>query len=237
MPALDRAYRASPVPNVGYDDALRLALRLWRHRDARSSGSARGRANGEVGNVWMMATDIAMPGSSTRSATRVERDDADRELRLRAESACVLPAGRFPLGQAVEDWTRRCELYRGIAYGYLSFATLSAGAPQAALAEADSTLVAMRRAGFCGPSRGYLDHALASLALGDTATARRDFIAGSAGYPAGATMMLDSARAHLGARFDDAAFRRGADSARRARIACESTARERAKAKQRELGR
>lgn len=226
LPAFDRAYLAAPVPNVGYDDALRLVL-AYGDSATKERWRERGRVNGEMGNVWMAA----------RIASRLERDDADRELRLRAEQACVLPAGRFPLGQAVEDWARRCELYRGVAYGYLSFTTLSTGSPRAALAEADSTLAAMRRAGFCGPARGYLDHALASLALGDTATARRDFIAGSAGYPAGATIMLDSARAHLGARFDDAAFRSGADSVRRERIACEAVARERTKANLRELGR
>ncbi|HET9012601.1 MAG TPA: hypothetical protein VFN38_12340, partial [Gemmatimonadaceae bacterium] len=128
------------------------------------------------------------------------------------------------------------ELYRGMAYGYLSLATLSAGAPRAALAEADSTIVAMRRAGFCGPSRGYVDHALASLALGDTATAARDFIIASAGYAAGSSTMGDTARKHLGARFDDTEFRRGADSVRAARSACEEAARERMKARERELG-
>ena len=226
LPVLDRAYLAAPVPNVGYDDATRLAL-AYGDSVTKERWRERGRANGEIGSVWMM----------TQIASRLERDDADRELRLRAERACVLPAGRFPLGQAVEDWARRCELYRGIAYGYLSFTTLSKGAPRAALAEADSTIVAMRRGGLCGPARGYLDHALASLALGDTATATRDFIVGSAGYPAGATIMLDSARAHLGGRFDDAAFRSGADSARRKRIACEAAARERTRARLRELGR
>lgn len=226
LPALDRAYLAAPVPNVGYDDAMRLALAYgdsttkerWRERE---------RANGKVGNLWMIA----------RRALPRERDDAEREIRLRAEEACVPPAGRFPLGQAVEDWTRQCELYRGGAYGYLSFATLSTGAPRAALAEADSAIVALRRAGLCGPSRGYLDHALASLALGDTATARRDFIAGSAGYPATATVMLDSARAHLGAGFDEVAFRSGVDSVRRDRVACESAARERVRTRLHELGR
>lgn len=225
LPALDRTYRAAPLPNVGFDDALRLAL-AYGDSAAKERWRERGQANGEIGNVWMMA----------RRASRLERNDADRELRLRAERACVLPAGRFPLGQAVEDWTRRCEMYRGIAYGYLSFSTLSTGAPRAALAEADSTIVAMRRAGFCGPSRGYLDHALASLALADTVTATRDFIAGSAGYQAGATTMLDTARAHLGTRFDEMQFRRGADSARSARVACERAARERAKARERALG-
>lgn len=221
LPALDRTYRAAPVPNVGFDAALRIAG-TYGDSATKTLWAGRARANGEVGNVWTLV----------RRASRLEREDPERELRVRAGRGCVLPAGRLPLGQAVADWTSRCELYRSLAYGYLSSATLTNGSPRAALAEADSAIGAMRRAGFCGPMRAYLAHALASLALGDTATAARDFIAGSAGSPAGATAMLDTARAHLGARLDEAAFHAGADSARRAQLVCETAARERRRARQ-----
>ncbi|HET7189767.1 MAG TPA: hypothetical protein VFI52_16560, partial [Gemmatimonadaceae bacterium] len=225
MPALDRAYLAAPVPNVGYDDALRL-VGSYGDSATKTRWLARAQANGEIGNIWMMS----------RATPIGERTAAERELRLRAERGCTLAPGRLPLGAAIAEWTRRCELYRGMAYGYLSFATLSVGAPRIALAEADSAIVAMRRAGFCGPSRGYVDHALASLTLGDTATAARDFITASAGYAAGSSTMGDTARAHLGPRFDEAEFRHGADSVRVARVACERAARERARARERELG-
>lgn len=226
LPALDRAYLAAPVPNVGYDEALHLAG-VYGDSATKIRWLARAQANGQMGNIWMMS----------RRTPVGERAAAERELRLRAERGCTLAPGRLPLGEAIADWTRRCELYRGMAYGYLSLATLTAGAPRTALAESDSAILAMRRAGFCGPSRGYVDHALASLALGDTATAARDFIIASAGYPAGSSMMGDSARAHLGRRYDDTEFRRGSDSVRSAGIACQQAARERAKARDRALGR
>lgn len=225
LPALDRAYLAAALPNTGYDEALRL-VGAYGDSATKARWLARAQGNGEIGNIWMMS----------RATPIGERAAAERELRLRAERACTLAPARLPLGASIADWTHRCELYRGMAYGYLSLATLRAGAPRTALAEADSTIVAMRRAGFCGPSRGYLDHALASLTLGDTATATRDFIIASAGYTAGSSTMIDTARAHLGARFDEAEYRRGADSVRSARVACEKAARERGKARERELG-
>jgi hypothetical protein len=226
LPALDRTYRAAPLPNVGFDDALRLAG-VYGDSATRRLWEGRARGNGEIGNVWMLA----------RRTSRLQREDAERELRLRADGKCVLPAGRLPLGQSVEEWTRRCELYRSIAHGFLSSAALASGAPRAALSDADSAILIMRRAGVCGPMRSYLDHALASLALGDTGTATRDFAVASAGSSPGAAAMLDSARAHLGTRFDEAAFHVVADSARRAQLACEAASRERTRAKLRELGR
>jgi hypothetical protein len=112
---------------------------------------------------------------------------------------------------------------------------LKAGRPRQALVEADSAIVSMRRGHFCAPSRGYYNHALAALALGDTATAARDFIIGSAGYPLSDDRMLDTARVHLGARFTEAAMLAGADSARRAARLCEDERLARRQAQRRRL--
>ncbi len=224
LPALDRAYRSAPVPNDGFDDALRLAvgygdtatIARWR---------ARGAANGRIGNMWMMASRKWAPA----------RDSVATEMRVRAERSCALPAGRLPLARSATEWRMRCEMYRGWAYGYLSWHTLQHARPRQALAEADSAIVAMRRSEWCTPSRAYLDHALAALALGDTATAAHDFIVEQAAYPATSTPMLDSARVHLGPRFDRVASLAGADSARRAARVCIEEARMRRQARNQRL--
>jgi hypothetical protein len=162
-------------------------------------------------------------------------DSAASEIRIRAESRCALPAGRYQLAQPAEEWRSRCELWRGVAYGYLAQQELLAGRARQALASADSAIVSMRRGNFCSPSRGYLGHAFAALALGDTATAARDFAAASAGYPASNELMMDSARVHLGARFDERAMRAEAEVARRAAGVCEGEKRMRREVRRRRV--
>jgi hypothetical protein len=221
LPALDRAYRAGPVPNYGFEDALRLALA---YGDSSTAQMWRGRrsANSRAGNIWLLA----------RWSQPASHDSLVRELRARAERSCELPLGQLPLYQSIAGWRAQCELYRGIAFGFLSSQSLSEGRPHVALAEADSAIGAMRRGEFCTPSRGFISHALASLALGDTARAERDFATGAAAYPPGMTFMLDSARAHLGSRFDQAAYQARVDSAIVAARACTQSVLARRKARQ-----
>jgi hypothetical protein len=224
MPALDRAYRAGPVPNDGFDAALRLAT-AYGDSTTRARWLGRSSANAVIGNIWML----------TRRSPRWARDSVGEALRARAERGCTAGSGRYPLAQPVAEWRRMCELYRGMAYGFLSSHSLRDGRPRAALAEADSAIVAMRRGRFCAPSRAHLEHALASLALGDTATAETDFVLGSAFYPPGATV-VDTVRARLGTRVDPARYRVQADSVRRIAAACEREERSRRQAREQRLG-
>jgi len=222
MPALDRAYRAGPVPNDGFDEALRLAVS---YGDSSTKALWRGRSapNRTTRNIWLFAS---------RSA----RDSVDGDLRALAERACARPSGRYPLAQPVSDWRRRCELYRSVAYGAMSAQSLRDGRARLALSEADSAIAAMRRNEMCQSSRGYFDHALASLALGDTAAAERDFALGSASHPPGTARRIDIVRAHLGARFDQARYLARTDSAYRVARACQAAATERTKERERRSG-
>jgi hypothetical protein len=208
LPALDSAYRRAPLPTVAYDDARRLAVV---YGDSATAARWRGRAeeNGVVDNIWTMA----------RPAAGDSRAGVIAELRRRATAPCVLPTGRFPFTSPVARWRSRCELYRGIAFSFLSSAALQDGRPRQALAEADSAIATMQHGQFCVSPRGYLARALASLALGDTATAESDFIS-AAVDPTRAEQAFDTARARLGTRFDRATGMVRLDSARRDVQAC-----------------
>ncbi|NUO95697.1 MAG: hypothetical protein HOQ14_14530 [Gemmatimonadaceae bacterium] len=208
LPAIDSAYRRTPLPNVAYTDARRLAV-LYGDSATAARWRVRALENGVVDNIWLMAR----PAPGDAGAVVVA------ELRRRATSPCELPAGRFPLASSVGRWRSHCELYRGIAFSFLSSAALDDGRPRQALAEADSALATMRLGGHCVSPRGYLAHALASLAVGDTVTAESDFI-GAAVDPARAEQTLDTARSRLGARFDRATVMVRLDSARRDAQAC-----------------
>jgi hypothetical protein len=208
LPALDRAYRRGPLPNAAYEDARRLG-ELYGDSSTKTVWANRAAENGVAGNIWLM----------TQRADRDSSAGVAAELRRRALSACDLPPGRLPLVLSVGQWRSRCEFYRGIAFGYLSSATLQGGHPRQALAEADSALAAMQRGKMCVSPRAYLAHALASLALGDTATAESDFIA-SAADPTRAAQAFDTAQARLGARFDRAVATIRLDSLRRNVRAC-----------------
>jgi hypothetical protein len=223
LPALDRAYRRAPVPNMGYEDARRLAA-CYGDSSAGALWLARGVENGAVGNIWLL----------TQRASRSPADSAAAEIRRRATQACVLPSGRLPFISSVAEWRARCELFRGMAYAYLSSATLEAGRARLALDEADSAIAGMRRGGLCASPRGYRVHALAALALRDTATAESDFIVGAAGASNGFMPLMDTAQARLGVRFDRAAATVRLDSARQVVRACESAARSRRKARERD---
>lgn len=224
MPALDHAYRAGPVPNLGFRDALRL-VDGYADAPTRALWQSRVAANGAAENIWII----------THDAAGAKGDSAATEVRRRAEQPCDLPPGRLPLGETIADWRSRCELYRGIGYRYLSRYTLQGGRPQQALAEADSAIAAMARVPLCAPVQPYLERALAALALGDTATAARDFMVGSAAYPHEDRPLLDSVRVLLGPRFDETASRARADSVRRAAQACERARRQRQQAERRRL--
>jgi hypothetical protein len=225
LPALDRSYRRAPLPNAGYDDARGLAER-YADSATRAMWINRGTAAGAGGNVWRMVLYEGASGAG--------RDSALAEMRGRASRACALAPGRLPLAASVGEWQARCEFYRGLSYSYLSSLSLQAGQPRPALSEADSAIVAARRADICAWPRGYLAHASAALALADTTTAEADFITAAVrSYPAGAAQALDTARARLGARFDRAAANVRLDSARQAVSACEAEARPRRQARMR----
>jgi hypothetical protein len=93
----------------------------------------------------------------------------------------------------------------------------------------------MHRGGFCA-SRGYYEHALASLALGDTAAAEAGFALAFASYPPRLTAAIDTVRVHLGPRFDEGRYVAKADAAHRAAGACAAAARDRQKERSRRLG-
>lgn len=223
LPALDRAYRHGPVPNVGYEKARSLGIR-YGDSSTRALWTGREVENGVVGNIWLM----------TQRATQDSSGNARAELRRRAEVPCVLPPGRLPLRISVEEWRVWCELDRGIAYGTVSSLTLRAGRPRQALAEADSAIVAMRRAELCASPLGLMAHANAELALGDTATAESDFIASAAAYRGASSPPFDTAQARLGMRFDRTTASVRLDSARQAIRACDDELRSRRQARQRE---
>jgi hypothetical protein len=208
LPVLDRAYRHAPVPNAGYEDARRLGV-LYGDSSTAALWTSRAEENGVVSNIWLMTQAASHDTSSGMAA----------ELRRRALAPCDLPAGRFPLTLSVSRWRSQCELYRGIAFAYLSSTTLQAGHARQALAEADSAIATMRRGELCVSPRGYFAHALASLALGDTATAESDFIAGAAD-PTRSAQAFDTAQARLGARFDRLAATVRLDSVRQGVKAC-----------------
>jgi hypothetical protein len=223
LPALDRAYLRAPRPNVGYEDARRFAVQ-YGDSSARDLWIDRAAENGIVGNIWLVA----------QYAADDPRGSAAAELRQRALSPCDVPRGRYPLLMSAAEWRARCELYRGIAYTYLSSATLQAGRPRQALVEADSALSGVRRGEWCVLPRAHLAHARAALALGDSAMAESDFIAAAAGYPAGGSPVFDTAQARLGARFDRAAATVRLDSAAQVVRACADRLRALRQARERE---
>ena len=226
LPSLDRAYRAAPVPNHGFQDAMRLALNygdsstrtLWIDRQA---------ANTMDRNIFMMTLSV-----STAPPRTAANDDATNELRARASRRCELPAGRLPLAETRSGWRTRCERYRGMAYGALSSMSIRDGDVRRGHADADSALAAMRRGEFCAPSLGYLNRARARLVLGDTAGATADYVLAAAGYPWAVTIVADTARAALGLRFDRERFVARADTARLAAGACMVAKRVREKARE-----
>ena len=226
LPSLDRAYRAAPVPNHGFHDALRLAQR-YGDSATRTLWSGREAANARDRNIYMMARSV----STARRRTPAS-DDVEKELRERASRQCELPAGRLPLEETRSGWRVRCERYRGMAYGALASASIRDGDPRRGFADADSALGAMRRGEVCAPSLGYLNRARARLAMEDTAGAASDFVLAAAGYPSTTTTVVDTARAALGLRFDQERFAAGADSAQRAATACMQAQRVRAKARE-----
>lgn len=214
LPSLDRAYRAAPVPNGGFQDARRLAM-TYGDSSTRTLWSGRQAANGTDRNVYMMASAVRMAPSRAAST-----NDPTKELRERASRQCELPAGRLPIAETQGGWRARCERYRGLAYGALSSASIRDGDARRGHADADSALAAMRRGEVCAPSRGYIDRARARLVLGDSAGAATDFVLAAATYPSAVAALADTARAALGIRFDRERFVAGADSAQRAAAAC-----------------
>ena len=230
LPSLDRAYRAAPVPNQGFEDALRLAM-IYGDSSTRSLWSGRQGANGMDRNIYLMALGV-------RSAPRrtAENADAAGQLRERAVRQCERPAGRLPLAETRSGWQARCERYRGMAYGALSSLSLRDGDVRQGHAHADSALAAMRRGKFCAPSLGYLNRARARVALGDTTGATADFVLAAAAYPSGVSIVADTARAVVGARFDREQFVARADTARLAAAACFSAQRARSEAREARTG-
>lgn len=226
MPSLDRAYRAGPVPNQGFSAALRLAA-SYGDSATRTLWIAREAEHGGEGNIYMMARWLATP-----QRERASRDNVARELRTRLGQGCALPPGRLPLTETVRGWRTRCEQYRGMTYGALSTQTLLDGDARRGFVEADSALAAMRRGEFCAPSLGYINRARATLALGDTARAETDFVHASAAYPTGVTTLMDTARAYLGGRFDEARYVARVDTAHRAAMECQRVQRARWKARE-----
>ena len=203
LPVLDSAYHRAPVPNTAYDDARRLAV-VYGDSTTAARWRARAEENGVVDNIWLMAARA--PGDA--------RPGVAAELRRRALSRCELPSGRFPLTMSTGRWRSRCELYRGIAFSFLSSATLQAGRPREALGEADSAIATMRRGGLCTSTRAFFAHALAAVVLGDTARAESDFIVAAAD-PTRTQQALDTARVRLGGRFDQVGVMVRVDSVRR----------------------
>lgn len=226
LPALDRAYRAAPVPNHGFQEAMRLAVN-YGDSSTRTLWNDRQSANTMDRNIYMMTLSL-----STAPPRTAANDDATTALRARASRPCELPAGRLPLAESRSGWRTRCERYRGMAFGALSSMSIRDGDARRGFADADSALVAMRRAEFCAPSLGYLNRARARLVLGDTAGAAADFELAAAAYPAGFAMVADSARAALGVRFDPERFAARADTARLAVGTCWLAQRTRAKARE-----
>ena len=193
LPVLDQTYRRGPVPNAGYPEAHHLAVR-YGDSSTRALWTRREVANLAIANIWAMTARLG--ADSTEPATS--------QLRRHAEDACTPPPGRLPLASSVDEWRVRCELDRAISYSFLSSLTLRTGRARMALAEADSAIVAMRRAEICALPHGHRAHALAALALGDTATALSDFVLAAAGYPTARASELDTAEARLSRWFDRA---------------------------------
>ncbi|MCY7378280.1 MAG: zf-HC2 domain-containing protein [Gemmatimonadaceae bacterium] len=230
LASLDRAYRAAPVPNRGFEDALRLAM-TYGDSSTRTLWSGRQADNGTDGNIYMMARMVRTGPTRTTA-----NDDRTKALRERAARRCELPAGRRPIAETLGGWRTRCERYRGMAFGVLSSAALRDGDARLGHADADSALAAMRRGAFCAPSLAYINRARARLILGDTAGAATDFTFSAAAYPSGMTTVADTARAALGPRFDRERFVAGADVARRAAAACIVAQRVREKARENRTG-
>lgn len=230
LPSLDRAYRAAPVANRGFEDALRLAT-TYGDSSTRALWGDRPADNGMDRNIYMMARRVKTAPSRTAA------DDVRmKALRARAARRCELPAGRRPMAETMDGWRARCERYRGMAFGALSSAALRDGDARMGHADADSAVAAMRRAGFCAPSLAFINRARARLILGDTAGAATDFTLAAAGYPSGMTTVPDTARVALGPRFDRERFVAGAEVARRAADACIVAQRVREKARENRTG-
>jgi hypothetical protein len=225
LPVLDRAYAASGKPLLGYSQVLSLAdaygdsvtKALWRRR------------------ALELRSQVA-PLLYSR-ATGWEQDSLGAMTRRIARSPCERPAGRYPLYTTLRGWRQQCELGRGGAYAFLSSVALTKGNAREALIAADSAIAAMRQTGLCAaPARGHLYHGLASLALGDTATAERDFVVWAARYPPSNAISLDTARAHLGPRFNEERWLARSDSAHRVAMVCDQAQRAAAKARRARQG-
>jgi hypothetical protein len=209
LPVLDRAYTASGAPLLRYSHVLSLADAygdsatkvLWRHRslDAR------------------MQVEPVLYSSATASW---EQDRLAAMTRSAARTSCERPVGRYPLYETLRDWRQRCDRDRRFAYGFLSALALQQGNARQALVEADSAIAAVPQRDLCAPTWGYLQHGMASLAVGDTARAETDFVRWGAYYPPSSSIASDRARTHLGARFNEERWLARSDSAHRVAMAC-----------------
>ena len=157
------------------------------------------------------------------------REDSDDPVRRRvAEAAwlkesrasCVRPSGKFSVNRWGLDWKASCQRDRIFGFNSLAHARLLDGDAAAARAFADSALSISMGGGSCG--RYFFaseTRAMASLALGDTASARRDLIAEQSMLgPNG--QAYDSARKWLGRHFDARTFDAAVDSARHVYLLC-----------------
>jgi hypothetical protein len=217
LPVLDRAYEASGTPIQRYSSVLSLSeaygdsatKALWRRRAVSSQ----------------MRAGFPNTGGALAS---LEQESLQAMI---AQRSCERQEGRYPLYTTMRGWRQQCERGRGWAYGYLSMLALQRGDARQSLVHADSAIAAMRQGKLCASSRAYLNHGLASLALGDTATAETDFVMWVAHYPPSAAISIDTVRTHLGARFNEKRWLARSDSAHRIAMACDQTQRAAAKAR------
>jgi hypothetical protein len=215
LPVFDSLYRRAPQISERQSDATMLVQRygdsatkkLWRER---LSGSDRTRYSTEI---------------ESDSGVRALTPEVVELLRVEAGKDCTRPSGKFRFFGARSYIVRWCMLERSGATATLAHVALLRGDARAAATLVDSAMV-LREQGvrcFYGWGSARRIGARAQLALGDTAGAERQLMAGIP--PANQdSAFTEFARAALGARFDAQRWSAARDTAHNAYLTCQRQA-------------
>ncbi|MDB4889405.1 MAG: hypothetical protein JWL61_1260 [Gemmatimonadetes bacterium] len=215
LPIFDSLYRRAPQVSERQSDAMMLVQRygdsttknLWR---ARLTASDRARYSTEM---------------ESDSAVRALAPDVVEALRVEAGKDCTRPAAKFRFFGARSYVVRWCMLERSGATATLAHVALVTGDARAAATLVDSAM-ALRERGvrcFYGWGSARRTGARAQLALGDTAAAERQLMAGIP--PANQdSSFTDFARTALGPRFDAQRWSAARETAHDAYLSCQRQA-------------
>jgi hypothetical protein len=215
LPLFDTLYRRAPQKSMRSTDVMPLVerygdsatKRLWQDRYISIEGAR-------------YASDVQSDsGIRTLTPTVIE------QVRVQASKDCTRPTGKFRLFGATSYVVRWCMIERSEATATLAHVALANGDARAAAALADSA-IALREHGvrcYYGWGSGRRISARARLALGDTARAEQQLMAGIP--PANQdSSFTEFARTVLGPRFDKTRWSAAQDKAYESYRSCQRQA-------------